>query len=109
MTTSTITSPEPAARGSRAFMLATLAVVAWGALAFGSPYPWAYIPLGVCSAALGAGLIWTERGTRRSAGARPVAMTVAVFAAGAALQLVPLPPSLRETISPASTALLDAV
>jgi O-antigen ligase len=90
-------------------MLATLLVVAWGVLAFGSPYPWAYTPLVVCSAVLGIVLLWTEAGPRRRSVGRPVVLALAVFAAGTGLQLVPLPPAVRQAISPASTALLDAV
>jgi O-antigen ligase len=109
MATTTLTSREPAVGGSRPFVLATLLVVAWGALAFGSPYPWAYAPLAAASALLGAALLWSDRRSTRRSAAGPVLIALGVVAAGAAVQLAPLPPGLRETISPSSTALLDAV
>ena len=59
-------------------MLATLLVVAWGVLAFGSPYPWAYTPLVVCSAVLGIVLLWTEAGPRRRSVGRPVVLAPAM-------------------------------
>ncbi|OGA71560.1 MAG: hypothetical protein A3G81_30305 [Betaproteobacteria bacterium RIFCSPLOWO2_12_FULL_65_14] len=61
--------------------------VAWGALAFGAVYQWAYRPLLIAAALTGV-LAWL-RADRRAA---PVAVIVAVLATGAAiaLQLLPL-------------------
>jgi O-antigen ligase len=109
MATTTLSSREPAAGTSQAFVMPTLLVVAWGALAFGAPYRWAYAPLAAASALLGAVLLWIDRRSTRRSPAAPVLIALGVVAAGAALQLVPLPPGLREAISPSSTALLDAV
>lgn len=89
--------------------MATVALVAWGALAFGSPYVWAYVPLAAGSAALGFVLFWRARHVSvPKIGDGPVLAALAVFAAAAALQLVPLPGHVREALSPASAALLQA-
>ena len=111
MPSSTITRPDRSAgRGTRAPFLLTAALVAWGALAFGAPYRWAYVPLAAGSACLGALLLWTER--RRGgppAGTRAFLIALGTLVLAAGLQLVPLPPAVRERISPASTALLTAI
>ena len=45
----------------RTVYVGTLVLVAWGVLAFGSPYPWAYVPLATCSALVGL-LAWFGTG-----------------------------------------------
>jgi O-antigen ligase len=111
MLTPTSTRPDPALDNpARTLFLATVALVGWGALAFGSPYAWAYVPLAVGCAALGLTVFWRARHVSvPKIGDGPVLAALAVFAACAALQLVPLPPEVRESLSPASTALLQAI
>jgi len=111
MPTLTSTRPDPALdHRARSLFLATVVMVAWGVLAFGSPYAWAYVPLATGCAALGLVLFWRARHVSvPKMGDGPVLAALALVGAGAALQLVPLPPGLREAISPASTSLLQAV
>lgn len=81
-----------------------LAVIAWGALAFGANYPWAYAPLMIAAAALGAaGLVSPAKGARV-----PGALLMAMAAVGAAglAQLVPVPQRLIVALSPATDRLL---
>lgn len=81
-----------------------LLTLAWGALAFGSPLPWAYTPLLIASAALGLAGLWLGR---RSSGPSVmlllclVAMSVAVVA-----QLVSLPAPQLSALSPQLDAIL---
>jgi hypothetical protein len=86
--------------------MAAICVVAWGALAFGCVYPWAYWPLAAAAAAAGtAGLIV---GGFHSA---PVsrALIWALIAVGAAIlvQLIPLPVAALGALSPRSVHLLN--
>ena len=78
--------------------------LAWGVGAFGSPYPWAYIPLLASSATLGVTGLWLGR-----RGSGPSAVLVAsltlVFLAVIA-QLVPLNASRLATLSPHAAAIL---
>ncbi|MEO7189930.1 MAG: O-antigen ligase family protein [Vicinamibacterales bacterium] len=76
-----------------------MAVIAWGALAFGAVYPWAYGPLALVSAGLG---VWASVVTRawRDQTFRVVAMALAAVAAAIALQLVALPYSVVRALSP---------
>jgi hypothetical protein len=87
---------------------ASLALVAWGALAFGAVYPWAWQPLIAGAVVIGAAALLVA--SRRSAsfpGAVVLWALVAV-ALAASLQLVPLPVSLRQEVSPASENFLLA-
>ncbi|MBM3778740.1 MAG: O-antigen ligase family protein [Acidimicrobiia bacterium] len=82
--------------------LAVVLTLAWGALAFGSVYPWAFVPLAVASGTVGvAGLI---------RGARPLPVLtlggLAVVGVAAMLQTVPLPQRVLAVVSPASEALV---
>ena len=86
--------------------VAILATVAWGVLAFGAVYPWAYWPLAGAAVITGAlGWMaarktpWAERG---------LALPLLLVAIGAALQMVPLPRQALELISPATLQYLDA-
>lgn len=107
----TSSRPDPALdHPARALFLAAVGLVAWGALAFGSPYAWAYLPLAAGSAVLGAVLFWRARHVSvPQLGVGPVFIALGVFAAGAALQLLPLPAPVREALSPLSTSLLETV
>ncbi len=79
------------------------ALLAWGVLAFGAVYPWAYVPLlivcaatGIAALVHGLGHEW-PRGL--AAGLAAVALTIS-------LQLVPLPRDTLATISPTTDAFL---
>jgi len=92
------------------------ATLAWGVLAFGAVYPWAYWPLLIVASAIGlwgiaaAGL---DRAGRDRAGLK-ARVTLAAWPAGGlaavalaiSLQLVPLPRSLVVSASPATDAFL---
>jgi O-antigen ligase len=77
-----------------------LAAVAWGALAFGAVYPWAYLPLAAGCAALGIRGVLTT-GTNGDTW-RPDVLTIALaaVAVGIALQTIPLPYDLFARLSP---------
>ena len=92
----------------RTLVAASLALVAWGALAFGAVYPWAWLPLAAGAAVVGVtGIIVA---VRRDAKARDQAVLwgLLAVAAAASLQLVPLAVPLRQAISPASERFLIA-
>jgi O-antigen ligase len=83
----------------RLFGVLLTAVVAWGALAFGAVYPWAYWPLAVASAGLG---LWGIFETHAWQDPRTRHLAIAVFAIAFAifLQVVSLPDGWVEAISP---------
>lgn len=81
-----------------------VALIACGTLAFGAVYAWAYVPLFATAALIGlAGLI---RGGLRPP-MRPLACALLLVGAAGALQLVPLSRAGLDSISPATTALLQ--
>src|SRR5215210_726097 len=85
---------------------AVLALIAWGALAFGAVYPWAYTPLLAGCALVGAvGLVINRKRPLPSGITAPVLALVAVLAAGL-LQIVPLPAGVVKTLSPSADAFL---
>jgi O-antigen ligase len=84
-----------------------LCVVIWGALAFGSVYPWAYWPLAAAAAAAGViGLI-----VSRSRSVWPVSgallWALAAVAAAIGMQMIPVPVSVLAVLSPRSVHLLN--
>ncbi len=82
--------------GLAALLTATLV---WSAVSFGAVYPWAYWPLAVASAALGVwGLLATRTDPERGRATLSVVLG-AVLVAGS-LQLVPLPHSWLDGLSP---------
>ncbi len=85
------------ARRLRWFAPATTLLLAWGALAFGAEYPWAYAPLLVFCTTVGLLGLLVVRG-RREERAFVAALGLA-FCAGA-LQLVPLPERVLAFVSP---------
>ena len=95
------------AAGPRLVFAGTAVLVTWGVLAFGSPYPWAYIPLALGCAVTGAAAVWVTRGTDRMAGdQRRVLLALAVVAACGAIQLVPLPAAVCDAVSPSNQRVL---
>lgn len=90
-------------------MLPALLVLtlAWGALAFGAVYQWAYVPLAIACATLGlAGLVRRPPGVNLRPNGTLLAALLLV-AAGIALQLVPVPVGLMEVLSPGTATLMQ--
>jgi O-antigen ligase len=76
-----------------------VALLAWGALAFGAVYPWAYWPLAAGAVALGVwGLIATE--PWRDPRVMGLGAALGAVALAIAVQLVPWPHSVVSTVSP---------
>lgn len=83
-----------------AMTAAIILLLAWSLLAFGAVYDWAFAPAAVLALA-GAGIsLFTSRATHSRSW---LDIWLLVVAAVAALQLVPLPESLRTFLSPNST------
>jgi O-antigen ligase len=87
-------------RGITAYSRLLMATLAWGVLAFGAVYPWAYWPLAVAATGLG---VWGIIATRawEDPRARSLALALAAIAAAIGLQLVSLPYAWLDTLSPA--------
>ena len=81
-------------------------VVAWGALAFGGVYPWAYWPLLSMCAAVGVAGLLTARSHGERLLAAPVGVGLAVIVLAVLVQLVPLPRATLAFISPAADVLI---
>jgi hypothetical protein len=81
-----------------ALTVLTALSVAWGAFAFGAVYPWAFTPLAITSAVMGAIALVVFRHGRPPI----VSLGLALTAVGAAiaLQLVPLPSPVLDRLSP---------
>ena len=87
--------------------VAALLTIAWGALAFGGAYPWAYWPL--MWAAVVTGALGLRDGARvRETLASPLAVGLAAVIAAGALQVVPLPPAALRVVSPSTVAFRSA-
>ncbi len=84
-----------------------LLTLAWGVLAFGAVYTWAYVPLLTAAAGLGVwGLVArTEFGGRRAN--VTIAVGLALLAAAVAVQFVSLPRETLRALSPATDAFLQ--
>ena len=84
-------------------MLGAFVLLAWGALAFGAVYPWAYGPLLV-----GAGAIGATGLTLHARPAVPVSLLAGLLLVSAAIsiQLVPLDPGTLTRVSPSTDAFL---
>lgn len=87
---------------------AVVLLIAWGALAFGSVYPWAYTPLLAGCAATGAVALFVHRARRLPDPTRVAVTAAIVVIAAGSLQVIPLPPALLDTLSPASATFLDS-
>jgi hypothetical protein len=95
--------PSRSTRRTEAPALLVVAILAWGILAIGAVYAWAYVPLAI--AAAGAGVYALALGRRRAWPRRPAVAFLAVAAAVLAQQ-VPLPPAMASRISPRAHELL---
>jgi len=82
----------------------TLALIAWGALAFGAVYPWAYTPLFAGCAILS---LCTWRARERTATDASLLASLVILGTAIALQLVPAPVSLIRWISPETDRFLQ--
>ena len=81
------------------FAPGTVCLIAWGVLAFGGEYPWAYAPLLVFASTVGVlGLVVPVAGEGVS---RSVVLRLALVAAAIGLQLVPLGEPVLAAVSPA--------
>ncbi len=94
----------------RLLPVALVLTVAWGALAFGAVYPWAYRPLVAVGAILG---LWAfasrpERMRNADLPARALAVGMLVLVVAVAIQLVPIPARVLSRISPSTEAFLRA-
>jgi O-antigen ligase len=76
-----------------------VATIAWGALAFGAVYPWAYWPLAIGAAALG---LWGIMATHAWSDPRTRQLAIALTAIAAAIfvQIVPIPSHWLTVLSP---------
>jgi O-antigen ligase len=81
-----------------------VAAIAWGALAFGAVYPWAYTPLAVACTVIGLAGLWVGY-TRRPPISR-LALGLAAIGVAVSLQLVPLPRAVLARVSPGTDAFL---
>jgi O-antigen ligase len=83
-----------------------ICALAWGALAFGAVYPWAYWPL--AGASLVSGLVALTVDRRSRAGAsRGFTLALIGLAAAISAQLLPFPSPTLDVISPRTTELLS--
>lgn len=87
------------------FSRVLVATIAWGVLAFGSVYPWAYWPLALSAASLG---LWAAvtTGAWSDQRLRVLAFVLGLTGAAIALQLVPLPYDVVMALSPAVDSFL---
>ena len=76
-----------------------IAALAWGALAFGAVYPWAYWPLAAVAVAIGVHAIIATRAWQDPR-IRSLALALGAVALAIGVQLVALPYSLIEQLSP---------
>jgi hypothetical protein len=96
----------PVERASFAAQAAALAVIAWGALAFGAVYPWAYWPLAAALTASAAFSLTVARWSGAPFSGRPVAWALAAVGCAIAAQLIPLPSAALAALSPGATTLI---
>jgi len=84
-------------------------VVAWGVLAFGSPYPWAYIPLALGAAVVGIAGWFGTRPTGLLKDQRRLLLALALVILAAALQLISWPARVVDAVSPANGIILRQI
>src|SRR5690242_13245515 len=83
------------------------AALAWGVFAFGTVYAWGYWPLAAVCGAAGLVRLGARGPFRLADGTRGFAVVLAVVAAAALAQVVPLPIDVLQRLNPQRTALLD--
>src|SRR5262249_33760595 len=94
----------------RTVYLGAVCLVAWGVLAFGSPYPWAYVPLAVGSALVGLAT-WFDTAPPNpfAADQRHLLIALGVVMLAGIVQLIPLPARVVDAVSPANAAILGRI
>jgi hypothetical protein len=80
-------------------------LTAAGTLAFGAVYPWAYLPLFAVASCIGVAGLVRRRGIPTETRAISAGLALVAFAIGA--QLVPLPRTTVDFLSPHATAVLS--
>jgi O-antigen ligase len=98
----------PTEQSASVAVVLLLVAIAWGALAFGAVYPWAYWPLAATCFVTGAIGIAADR-PGIAPGSRALLVALSVLGAAIALQLMPLPDDVLATISPNATRLLKGL
>ncbi len=106
MTVAHTSTPGVSRLAGRLYVASLLLTLAWGLLAFGAVYRWAYVPLAVAAVIVGAAGLLVGRGRRWSE--RSLALPLALIASVAVLQLVPVPLSLLTRISPNTVRFLQS-
>lgn len=89
---------------SAAYWLAVVTLT-WGVMAFGSVYPWAFIPLGTGAAA--AGVLGLASG--REGPPRRLLVALGLVGLAICLQLVPVPASIANALSPSTATALQQI
>jgi O-antigen ligase len=85
---------------------AAVALIAWGALAFGAVYPWAYTPLLAGCALVGAlGLALNKTKVLPASAKTALIALIGVLTAGV-LQIIPVPAAVLNVVSPSVDAFL---
>jgi hypothetical protein len=84
---------------------AAVLAVCWGAFSFGAAYPWGYWPLAALCVGIGAAGL-RLRDEDATGVSRPLLFALGAIAVAIGVQLVPLPLTLIERISPAVPAVL---
>src|SRR5690348_8287819 len=87
------------------YLAAVMLTLAWGTLAFGAVYAWAYWPLAAACAAVGTWGVVRTRGWR-SQRVRILLWPLAAVALVMALQLLPLPIGVMKALSPNADSFL---
>jgi O-antigen ligase len=98
-----------AAASDRTLMMAQvlpICTVAWGVLAFGGVYPWAYWPLAGAALLSGTMAVMISRAARVAVPDRALSLALAGVGVAILVQLVPLPLAIVSAISPATAELL---
>jgi len=80
--------------------------LAWGVLAFGAVYSWAYRPLILLAMTTGLVELWRGRDRLAASSLRPLAVALGLLILAIAAQLIPLPPALIAAVSPATSDFL---
>src|SRR5437588_4561513 len=83
---------------------ATLVLVAWGSLAFGAVYSWAYVPLFAGCAVLGVAAAFRRVALGKTN--RTLAISLAVLIAAIGVQLIPVSIGTIQRVSPETDAFL---
>ena len=92
---------------TRFLMVLQVGTLAWGALAFGANYPWAFWPLAVAAVTCGVlGLFFLPSASPRLT-CVPVALWLAVIAVAVLLQLAPFPLDALAVVSPRASGLVS--